>query len=306
MHNKYFVAVLMLFITACSWGGMYHVAKATLPIVDAFWLTVIRCSFTALFFIPFLIWREGLAALRFEQHSIAIWWYGALGFAVFNYFVFFGLGYSQPEHGAIMMALMPLIAALIGWVSNGQRPPGYTLVLIILALAGVLLVVTRGNFTVLLQSKSTFGDVLILFGATAWVLYTRSAPRFRGWSSLRFTTLTVLAGTVSTLIITGTLTAFGVAHVPHLTLLPDLTWHIVYIVGLATIVAVLFWNQAIRVVGPINGVLFINLVPVSAFIIGITVGNKLYPLELVGTALILIALVANNLFARQQRVRLTL
>jgi len=299
MHNRYFMAVVMLFITACSWGGMYHVAKATLPIVDASWLTVIRCSFTALFFIPLLIWREGRAALRFEQHGMAIWWYGTLGFAVFNYFVFFGLGYSQPEHGAIMMALMPLIAALVGWASDGQRPPGYTLVLIVVALAGVLLVVTRGDLTVLLQGNSAFGDVLILIGAVAWVLYTRSAPRFRGWSSLRFTTLTTLAGTVSVLIITGILTVLGVAHVPQLALLPDLAGHIVYIVGLATIVAVLFWNQGIRVVGPINGVLFINLVPVSAFVIGIAVGNKLYLSELVGATLILVALVVNNLFVRR-------
>jgi drug/metabolite transporter (DMT)-like permease len=301
MFNKRFLAVLMLLVTVSSWGGMFHVAKATLPVIDAFWLAVVRYSFTAVFFALLLIWREGTASLRFDGQGLAAWWYGTLGFGMFNYFVFFGLNYSPPEHGAVIMALMPLIAAIVNWVSTGERPPGYTLVAIGVAFAGVVLVITQGDISTLLYGESAFGDALMLMGSVAWVLYTRSATRFSHWSPLRFTTLTTLAGTSSILFITGTLTLFNIAHVPDLSLLPDLTGNIIYIIVLATIVAVLFWNQGIRVMGVLNGMLFINLVPVSAFIIGLSYGNELHPVELIGAALTLTALVANNLLARRQQ-----
>jgi drug/metabolite transporter (DMT)-like permease len=122
---------------------MFHIAKDTLLVVDAFWLTEIRCSLASLFFIPFLIWSEGHAALRFGKHNVATWWYGT-GFAVFNYFLFTGLSHSPLRHGAIIMALMPLISALVNWISDRQRPPTYTLISIAIALTGVLLVISRG------------------------------------------------------------------------------------------------------------------------------------------------------------------
>ena len=292
-------AMLALLATACFWGGMFHVAKATLPVIDAFWLTLLRYGFTAPFFVTLLIWREGRTALSFEGRGVAAWWYGTLGFAVFNYFVYFGLTYSQPEHGAIIMALMPLIAALISWVADGQRPSGPALGLIALALSGVLLVITHGDPEVLLHGDTAFGDMFILVGAIAWVLYTRSVPRFNGWSSLRFTTLTTLAGTASIVLATGALTLSGAAHLPRLETLPEVAVNIVYIVVLATIAAVLFWNYGIHVLGPLNGMLFINLVPISAFIIGLARGFAPYPAEFAGAALTLLALVANNLLARR-------
>lgn len=300
MFNNRFYAVMMLLVTVSAWGGMFEVAKETLEVIDAFWFAVLRYGFAALFFALLLVWREGVNALRFEGRGFTLLWYGTLGFAMFNYLVFLGLQYSLPEHGAVIMALMPLITVLVNWVAQGQRPSAPTLATIVLAFIGVLLVITRGDPATLLHGDSALGDVLMLMGSLTWVLYTRSAAKFSHWSALRFTTLTALAGTTSIVVITTTLTAFNIAHVPNPALLPALSGHIFYIVVFATIVAVLFWNQGIRIIGVLDGILFINLVPVIALIIGALNGSTLYPAELVGTALTLIALIASNLLARRQ------
>lgn len=294
----------MLLVTVSSWGGMFHVAKSTLHAIDAFWLALIRYGFTALFFSLLLYWREGLTSLHFDGKFISTWWYGTLGFALFNYLVLIGLSYSQPEHGAVIMALMPLIVALVNWISNGERPPGYTLLAIIIAFIGVLLVITRGDVSNLFYGESAFGDCLMLMGSVSWVIYTRSASRFSNWSTLRFTTLTILSGTISIVAITGTLTVLNIAQLPTLDLMNEQAFNILYIIGPATIVAVLFWNQGIRVVGVLNGMLFINLVPITAFAIGLIGGNELHSTELIGAVITLVALISNNLIARRQ-TRLT-
>jgi drug/metabolite transporter (DMT)-like permease len=71
-----------------------------------------------------------------------------------------------------------------------------------------------------------------------------------------------------------------------------------YLVVIAAVLAVFSWNVGIRAVGPVNGVLFINLVPITAFAIGLAQGHVFGPAELTGAALTITALVVNNLHIR--------
>ncbi len=48
-----------------------------------------------------------------------------------------------------------------------------------------------------------------------------------------------------------------------------------------------------------DGALFMNLVPVSAFVIGLARGHHPAPPELLGAALVVLALLANNLLPRR-------
>ena len=68
-------------------------------------------------------------------------------------------------------------------------------------------------------------------------------------------------------------------------------------------VAVLTWNAAIASIGPQNAVLFSNLIPVTTFAIEIVRGYRPNAVELVGAALTIGALVANNLLARKAHRR---
>ena len=64
-------------------------------------------------------------------------------------------------------------------------------------------------------------------------------------------------------------------------------------------VAVLAWNEGVRRIGPANGALFLNLVPVISFAIAITIqGYDPNGWELLGAALTIAALVYANLRGR--------
>ena len=297
--------IAMLLLATVAWGGMFPVAKATLHTLDAFYMTLIRYSITAVIFAAILLAVEGKKVFRFEARALPLFFYGSMGFAGFSLFTFVGLTGSEPEHGAIIVALMPILTALLNGVVKGIRPALFTLVAIVLALFGVLLVVTKGNLHEVWAIGNHHGDLLILMGAMSWVIYTFGAASFKGWSSLRYSTLSLLLGVLSILACTLAASYFGAAHVPSLPQVKEVGWEMLYIIVFASVMAVLAWNGGVKQMGPLNAVLFINFVPVTAFTIGALQGRAFTSMELVGAVIVLAALIANNLYARKAHTALS-
>jgi len=299
-RTSYVMGWGLLVLAPVIWGGMFPVAKAVLPSVDPFTTTAIRYGLGALMFLGILLLAEGRAALNFEGRGWRLLAYGTVGFAGFNMLAYSGLAHSRPEHASVIMAMMPMITVLVSWIRSGQRPATFTLLTVAMAFLGVFLVVTNGNPERALQNGEAVGDLLLLTAAVCWVSYTLGASAFPSWSALRYTSLSCLLGTVSILAITAGLALHGDIRLPALSVVAGFGWEFAYLVILGAVVAVLSWNTGIRIVGTINGVLFINLVPVTAFLIGVTQGHAFSHNELIGALLVVGALLANNLYSRRQ------
>jgi len=75
------------------------------------------------------------------------------------------------------------------------------------------------------------------------------------------------------------------------------------VLALPGVLAVFAWNAGVAALGAPNGVLFINLVPITAFAIGIAQGHRFGPSEIAGALLVIGALVASNVAARAPAAR---
>lgn len=289
----------MLLLAAMIWGGMFEVARLILPTVDPFTITAIRYGVGALIFLVVLLAVEGRSAIRTDGRGGRLFLYGTIGFAGFNMLAYSGLAHSRPEHAAVIMAMMPMITVLVNWLRSGQHPAVFTLFSVLVAFVGVFMVVTNGHPEQALRSGEVKGDVLLLIAALCWVIYTLGSNDFPSWSPLRYTVISCALGTVSILVITTALMIHGDIHLPAISTLRNLFWEFAYVVLLGAVVAVLSWNSGVRRLGAVNAVLFINLVPVTAFIIGVTLGHAFGAGELIGTMLVIGALIANNLYIRR-------
>jgi drug/metabolite transporter (DMT)-like permease len=132
------------------------------------------------------------------------------------------------------------------------------------------------------------------------VAYVLGVVKFADWSSLRYTALTAVPGTLAILVITVAATAIGVAHVPGATDLRAVAWPTVYLVLATGVAGVLAWNRSIQLLGPLNAVLLGNLIPVVTFAITGWQGTRFTVIEIGGALLVLAALVANNLYLRRK------
>ena len=287
------------------WMPLFSVAKRTLPHLDAFALGTVRYAIGVVLFVALLAAIEGRQALRYDGRLLAAAAAGLVGITGFNLFVWIGLVYTLPEHASIILALQTPMTALAVWVAWGQRPAAFTLGCVAVAIAGVLIVVTRGDvaraIADIAQGGALLGDVLVLLGGIAWVSYTLAATRFAGWSPLRYTVLTCIPGLAGLAAANAVAIAVGAAALPSLDALAQVGWQIAYFAICTVVLGVLAFNQAARKLGPLNTMLALNLIPIGVFAIEAGLGRSFSAIELAGALTVIAALVANNLYLRGLR-----
>jgi drug/metabolite transporter (DMT)-like permease len=295
--------LVWLGIAIASWGALFSVAKRTLPVLDPFFLGSFRYAFGVLLFVAILWIAEGRQALRYGGRFLPAAVYGLVGFCGFNILVWWGLAYTLPEHASIIMALQTPMTALAVWLTRGLRPSPFTVGCIAVAIGGVLVVVTKGDFSHAFAGGSLIGDLLVFLGAVSWVIYTMAGHHFSGWSALRMTVLTCIPGTVGLVAINAFTIAMGYSEMPALEQVWSVKWQLAYFVIFTVVLGVLGFNNGVQYLGALNAMLMLNLIPIIVFAIEAGLGRSFAGIELGGAALVIGALVANNLYLRRSAHR---
>ncbi len=278
---------------------LFPIAKRVLPIVDAFAMGTARYVIGGLVFVLLLGALEGWQALRYDGRLVAAVVFGVIGITGFNGFVWYGLTFTRPEHAAIIMGMQTPLIALAVWLTRGVRPAPFTLACTVAAFVGVMLVVTKGDPAGAVAGGALWGDFLVFLGALSWVTYTLSGARFAGWSPVRFTVLTVIPGTFGLFLLNLTAIRYGIASVPTPEALWSVGWQILYFAIGTVVLGVLGFNFSVKYLGPLNTMLMLNLVPVGVFAVEAALGRSFAAIEILGAALVIGALVANNLYLRK-------
>jgi len=241
---------------------------------------------------------EGRGSLRLAGRGLRLFWLGSLGFAGFNLLAYTGLAHSRPQSASLIVALAPLLTALVLWRRTGRRPSRMTFGFLALALAGVVLVISGGRPSTIVNGSIGWGDALVLAGVFSFVLYGLGAAQFADFSPLRYTALTASLGWLTIAAATAVALATGLVPTPSGSALVATAPQIAYLALPGAFLAVLTWNASIGMIGPQNAVLFGNLIPVTTFAIEIVRGYRPNAVELGGAALTIAALVANNVATR--------
>lgn len=298
MKNSFAAGLLAVFVAVAIWGAQLPIAKDAFYAVDPFTSTALRYLVAVACLAPVLAWLEGWQALRFGDRFKPAWLLGIIGMSASPMFVFLGISMTRAEHAVVIVALQPSIAAILQWVVYSKRPATFTLGCIALALAGVMLVVTKGNLHFVGSPRELLGICFVFLGALCWVLYTMNTHKLAGWSVWRITVLTMVPGMVANLLITSVLVVSGVLVLPTLANLWQVHWQLAYLCFAGVLFSMLAWNFGNQRIGPLNATLFINFMPVMTFAFRALQGTRFESLELVGAGLVVVALVANNVFLR--------
>ncbi len=297
--------LLIALFTVIVWGAQLPIAKTAMAEIDGYTLSLVRYGIAGLGFLLVLLWREGRASLSLGGRGAPVAASGILGMAGSAVLVFVGLTLTSPETTVIIIALQPAMAVIAEWLLKGRRPAGFTLCCLGLAFAGVVLVVSRGQFGLAAMAQAggaaLLGDLLVLLGAAAWVGYTLSTERFGGWSSLRIAALTSIAAMLAIAVVWLLALWLGAARLPTPDMLTRHAWRLGYLSLLGVLVAMFLWTVSSRRIGPLNATLLLNLMPVVTFAFRAMEGARFLPVEIAGAAMVVGALVANNLYLRRPR-----
>jgi drug/metabolite transporter (DMT)-like permease len=298
------VGALSTFAAVLIWGTQLPIAKGAMADIDGYTVTLVRYALAVAGLLPILAWREGLAGLVPRGGGALAGAAGAIGMAGSGLLVFVGLSLTRPEAAVIIIALQPATTAIAEWALKGKRPAGFTVGCLVAAFLGVAVVVTRGGtgFDELLRTnpRELLGNALVFFGSSAWVAYALMVERLHGWSSLRISAISCLAALVTIFAVWLVALALGAARVPGAEVLATHGWRLGYLGLLGVLAAMFLWNVGSRRIGPLNAMLLVNLMPVFTFAMRAIEGANPRPTEFAGAAIVVGALVSNNLYLRHR------
>ena len=199
---------------------------------------------------------------------------------------------SMVINSSIMASITPLLIILFSWLIF--KTPTYFMQFfgIILSIIGVLLIISKANYTNLINLNFTKGDLWMLAAVFSWGLYSVLLKKIDN-------TLSQLA-TLEVLIFFGIIFIFPFYIIESLnnSYLPkDLNeiLMISYCAVFASIVSFFAWNRGVSILGANKASLFLHLIPVfSSMWAIIFLGEKFSFFHLMGTAFIIFGIVLSN------------
>lgn len=249
-------------------GGTFTVMTSALTRLDPYTFTTLRYGFAGIALLIALYFREGRQGLSLKGERTGLAWMpGSAAFVGFGFFVFAGqkmAGSNGALTASIMMATMPMPGILVNGLTAKIVPPPVSIGLIMLSFFGVITVITKGHYRSLFDAPSGYSaNGLIIRGALCWVIYTTGASYFPDWSSLKYTALTTYPGMTSILVLNAIIYIFGIVSVPSVNDFIFVIPHVFYTSVIANFMGILFWNTGNKILTPLNGILFMDIVPIT-------------------------------------------
>jgi len=275
---------LLLTLASLFWAGNWVVGRAMRndipPVAMGFW----RWGLALLILLPF-----AAPELRRNWHVVRANWFilallGSLGATLFNTMIYIGLQYTAATNGVLFNSVTPILIMVMSWLAFRERLGTWQTIGVVLSLAGVAVIVARGELQILAALKFNRGDLWLISAMLLWAIYTivlRRRPA--GLSAIGFLAAMLLLGLpiLLPLYLWELFTRGGFSlSVPAVAALA-------YFATLPSIVAYLFWNRGVAQIGPNKAGLFVHLMPVfGALLSVIFLGERLYAYHFAGAALI--------------------
>lgn len=165
---------LMLAVPPLLWAGNAVVGRLAIQQISPLWLNALRWAIALALLLP-LGWRAFGSAQRLAQIG-ARWRHLALlsltGVGAYNALQYLALKTSTPLNVTLIAASSPVWMLAIGAFFYGVHPRRAQVAGALLSLAGVAVVLSRGDPAALLRVQLVPGDVVMLLAIFSWCVYS--------------------------------------------------------------------------------------------------------------------------------------
>ncbi len=172
MTRSHFIATLGIIFAVVVWGASFVATKVALRQVSP--VTVVWLRFTiGVIILGTATLLRGQFALPRRQEVGYFVLLGFLGITFHQWLQSTGLQTAQATTTAWIVASTPIFMAILGWLVLSEKV-GWRLILgILVAVLGVLLVVSKGDLASLVSGRfGTRGDLLVMLSAPNWAVFS--------------------------------------------------------------------------------------------------------------------------------------
>lgn len=209
---------------------------------------------------------------------------GLVGHAAYQMLWMTGLARTTAGHSSIILAMVPLFVGVLGALLRIERSARAVWLGLVVAFAGVVVLVT-GGAGLTLDASTAVGDTITLAAAVCWAAYTVISRRYLArFSPLRLTTVTLVLGLPVIL-------AAAVPELPRVAwaAVPASAWAALAFSSLfAVVLSYVIWYTSVQAVGGARTAAYSNLIPIVALLSSrVLLGEPLGVVQVVGTAIVL-------------------
>ncbi|MCE4042625.1 MULTISPECIES: DMT family transporter [Lysinibacillus] len=271
----------LMLVTSFLWGGNFVVAKTLVAHASPMTLTTVRWFIAIIVLVPLVWWKEKKLVPP-KQAIVPLLLMGVTGVALFNIFQFLALERTTSTNAGLISTMNTISIALFSFVLLKEKITKWQLSAMVLSLFGVVLVLSKGNWQLLLDFQLNTGDLWMLAAVCVWGLYSVCSK----WAMQTASPLmaTLYAGIFGVLLLLPfTSTDFTFTNVNTSFILSMLYTGII-----STVVCMVFWNIGVQKLGATTSGIFLNFNPIfTALLAYLFIGENMSWLQGIGGLIVI-------------------
>ena len=286
-------AYIMLVCATLFWAGNFMVGKfAFLTNIPPMSLVFYRWSLVWVILLPFTF-NEILKNKSVILHNLPLLFFLALtSVGLFNSFTYLSLVHTQVINASLFNTAIPAIIILLCFIFKIERTNKFQILGLILAVCGILSIITKLDLNVLFSLNFNKGDLIMIGGVITWGLYSAFLKKKK--FTLPLLTLVQVLCTFGLFFIfpqfiyefsQGQLIKFDI----------NLFYILIFLALFPSIGSYYCWAGAVSIIGANRAGIFLSLIPLFSTIMAISFFNELFQFfHLIGAILIILGLFLSN------------
>lgn len=275
--------LLKLAGTSLIWALIFFWGKVALESWSALSLGAWRFLIAAVCIVPATVLTEKIERSLLFQNLVPLVLMALIGITFFNGFLFHGIANTSPVNASLIMAICPALVAVLSSCWQKTQLTKFQFLGLSLSLSGVCMIILNDQASGFGNLSLRRGDASVLLACACWAIYSCIPIKYiHGMSAFQIAAVTISIGAMFNLIVAG-------LFVQDLFVIPSAESFLA-LLGLSifgVVVAFVWWQQGLRVIGSEKAAIFMNLVPPLTMLVGASLGQSINGVQLVGCALVL-------------------
>jgi drug/metabolite transporter (DMT)-like permease len=288
-----FKAYLMLVLATLFWAGNFIVGKAAfVEDIPPMSLVFFRWSLVWLILLPFT-YKEIIKFKEVILKNLPLLFFLALtSVGLFNSFTYLALVHTQVINASLFNTAIPAMIILLCFIFKIEKTNRFQIMGLILSVLGILSIITKLDFNILLSLNFNKGDIIMIGGVITWGLYSSFLKKKK--FTLPLLTLVHILCTFGLLFILPQF-LFEISQGKIIKFDINLSYTLIYLALFPSIGSYYCWAGAVSIIGANRAGIFLSLIPLFSTILAMLFFNEIfYFFHFIGSVLIILGLILSN------------
>ncbi len=252
------IGSLCALLATLIWSGNFIIARGLGDVVPPVTLAALRWSTATVAIMPFaamVMWQQRHILKRHWKHLLIS---ALLGVTTFNTLIYTAAHTTVALNLTLIATTTPVFIIILSRLFLGEPITRNRAIGLVLAVFGIVTLVTRGDFMMLRNMDFRVGDLWMLLAGFIWAVYSiiikRKPTDVNQYAYLGTTFLIGVLPLIPAALIEQSIT-------PQFNLTPTIMGSVLYIGIGASLISYILWTKAVTTVGPVVSSLIYYALP---------------------------------------------